>query len=53
VKFGRHNENTKEAAMKNLIPFPIYWRDLRGMIFLTSQAIATGYIIYVVFFGLW
>jgi hypothetical protein len=53
VKFGRHNENTKEAAMKNYIPPPIYWHDLRGMIFLTSQAIAIGFIIYVMFFGLW
>ena len=26
--------------MKNYIPPPIYWYDLRGMIFLTSEAIA-------------
>jgi hypothetical protein len=38
--------------MKNYIPSPIYWRDLRGMIFLTSEAIAIGFIIYVVLFGL-
>ena len=39
--------------MKNLIPFPIYWHDLRDMIFLTSQAIAIGFVVYVMFFGLW
>ena len=39
--------------MKNYIPPPIYLRDLRGMIFLTSEAIAIGFIIYVMFVGLW
>ncbi len=38
--------------MKNYIPSPIYWHDLRGMFFLTSQAVAIGCIIYVIFFGL-
>jgi hypothetical protein len=38
--------------MKNYIPPQIYWYDLRGMFFLTSEAIAIGFIIYVIFFGL-
>ena len=38
--------------MKNYIPSPIYRHDVRGMFFLTSQAVAIGCIIYVIFFGL-
>jgi hypothetical protein len=38
--------------MKNYIPPLIYLHDLRGMVFLTSEAIAIGFIIYVMMFGL-
>ena len=39
--------------MRNSFSSPVYWHDLRGMFFLTSQAVAIGCIIYVIFFGLW